>query len=336
MTEDYAARQNENVLKIKALREEHPFKNTQIEKFYTNNFGDTPNSFIQSKPMHRDFHDAIFTLLDFYDTHGDKTIYLTCKGTIAFKPSEIGVWHKTTLLHHVLKITQRAIDFNKFNDYEARINWHGNYRLIYAGISALAGQTCYGFGEDYIQKFNNETHQASLAILDNMPTVKNLHCRGSIIDIMKICYIYSWPNRIYDNIHQYKASENITGIAKTVLEANLHTIRETIYKSARPVDIPVHFGLGANQEQQAKDIIDQAVSERDSFLSEHKIEDVLSKNHAYLKENDGLRKKNTSLETEKKLLNQIIKALKKDDQQALITAQNELKALKKNQALHNS
>jgi len=305
MAEDYAAKQNENILGIKALREEYPFKNSQIEKFYTNNFGDTPNSFIQSKPMHRDFHDAVFTLLHFYDTQGDKTIYVTCKGAIAFKPSEVGVWHQTTLLDHVLQITQYAININKFNAYEASINRHGNYRLIYAGISALAGQVCYGFGEDYIKQFNNESHQASLAIIDNMPTVKNLHCRDNISEIMRICYLYSWSNRIYDGLNQHKASEHIKGIAKTVIEANLHTIRETIYKSARPADIPVHFGLNINQEQRAKDIIDQAVTERDSFLSEHKIEDVLSKNYAYLKENEGLRSKNVKLEAEKQILSRI-------------------------------
>ncbi len=174
----------------------------------------------------------------------------------------------------------------------------------------MAGQVCYGFGEDYIKQFNNESHQASLAIIDKIPTVNNLHCRDNISEIMRICYLYSWSNRIYDGLNQHKAGEHIKGIAKTVIEANLHTIRETIYKSALPADIPVHYGLDVNQEHQAKNIIDQAASERDSFLSEHKIEDVLSKNHAYLKENEGLRKKNARLEVEKQILNKTVDAYK--------------------------
>lgn len=175
-----------------------------------------------------------------------------------------------------------------------------------------------------------------MAIIDNMPTVKNLHCRDNISEIMRICYLYSWSNRIYDGLNQHKTSEHIKGIAKTVIEANLHTIRETIYKSALPADIPVHFGLGVNQEQQAKNIIDQAVTERDSFLLEHKIEDILSKNHAYLKENEGLRNKNAKLEAEKQILSRIVKGLKRNDQEAAQVAQNELKILRKNQGASSS
>jgi len=328
MNEKADVKQSASVTEISALMAEYPFKNEQTVKFYNRNFGNTPNSFIQPKPMYRDFLNAILTLLHFWDTHGNAPIYLACRGGIAFSLPDEGSWYKTTLLNYVLDCTQKALDFSKLDRYELSINRCGNFRLIYSGIAALASQVCLGFGENYVKQFNSDTLQASLAVLGNMPAVKNLRSRGQIEDIMKIYHIYSRPNRTYDNIYLYKSNTNIIEIAKTILDANLFSIREIIFKSAQPQNCHHHFGWGHSLQQQSKIIIEQAMAERMIFAADNQIEDVLSKNHAYIKEIEGLRRNSSKLESEKKILSKIVRAYEKNDVAAAKEAKKELKNLK--------
>jgi hypothetical protein len=328
MNEKDDVKQNVNEVEVSVLMAEHPFKNEQTVKFYNRNFGNTPNSFIQPKPMYRDFLNAILTLLHFWDTHGDAPIYLACRGGIAFSLPDEGSWQKTTLLNYVLDCTQKALDFSKLDKYELLINRCGNFRLIYSGIAALASQVCLGFGESFVKQFNNDTLQASLAVLGNMPAVKNLRSRGQIEDVLKIYHIYSRPNRTYDNIYLYKSNINITEIAKTILDANLFSIRETIFRSAQPQNLPHHFGWGTSMQHQLKKIVEKAVSERTAFAAENQIEDLLSKNHAYIKEIEGLRRNSSKLESEKKILSKIVRAYEKNDLSAAKEAKKELKTFR--------
>ncbi len=308
------------------------FKNRKIEEFYSKNLGHTPNSFIQTNSMCLDFNSVISTLLHFLDAHDNTTIYLACRGEIAFSPSDKGVWHKTTLINYVLDLTQKTIDKNKLSEYELSVNWYGNFRLIYGGISALATHVCLAFGEEYINKFNNDTFQASLAIIDNMPVITQLHCLDQITEIMKIYYIYSRQTRTYDNIYMYKANNSIVNIVKTMLDANMLAIRDLIFKSIDTPNNFISYGWGALWQEKAKTVIEQSEAERKEFFAENQIEDILGKNHAYIKENEGLRRNNSKLQSERQILTKIVKAYEKNDSAAAKEAQKELKHYRKQTA----
>src|ERR1039457_5450492 len=179
-------KQQRNLTSIAELREKYPFNNGDITTFYNQHQGDDPNSFLRTYFEFRDYHDAIYSLLNFLDHHGDMILYVDFKHRITFEPIVPSKNEpdpkqlKISLRKLTLSVTRKMVKCFKYSDSELK-NCNGwNRSMLWGGMAALSYNIGLGPGQEYLKHYNNDVCQASLAVLENMPAFSRMRCSEEI------------------------------------------------------------------------------------------------------------------------------------------------------------
>jgi hypothetical protein len=331
MIDDFEEKQRRNLESIEELLRKNPFSHGDITKFYQQHQGDTPNSFIQTRFLLRDYHDVIYSLLNFLDKHGDIVLFVDFKHGIAFEPDADANTHAITLKDHTLRVTEKVVRSLKFEDYEQKLYWT-NIKMLRGGIAALSYNVGLGLGKEYCEHYSNDLSQASLSVLENMPVLSRLRNFEDIKELIRLYHTYMHRSMDYkrDRLERNNTSWDL-GIVRLLIDAEMQARRKEIFKYAGKNTEALWFGGETKKKAEAGayKIAQLAESER----QQHNVnfeEEFQRKKDAYVGELRGLRNSRDQLAAENKIKDKIIKALKKNDKEAVKLAEDELKELRKN------
>jgi len=298
---------------IKRMRQEKPFQHADIKKFYKRHQGNDRNSFIQARFWLLDYHIAIYSLLLFLDRYGDERIPI----------GETG--HHTTLREHSLAVTEVTLRSLR-TTYP--LPHDTNLKLIWGGMAALSCSLGSGLGAKYCEPFK-DLGQASIALLEQMPEINSLYFFTGLKEVIRLYSIYVKTSITHAKNHLEK-DNMVSDLAKVLVAAELQVKRREIFRYAEK---PQGFQLAGKEIQakrdEAAEIVRQAEIERQQLKIDLE-EEFGRKKEAYVSELSGLRTSRDRCTAENKIKDKIIRALKKNDKEAVKLAEEELKDLKKN------
>lgn len=308
MTYDYEKEKQRNMEEIEKMTIDKPFNDANIRKFYEKHRSGEHPFIPVGIPHYRGCHDAVYELLSFLDKHGDTVFFVNFKMGITFDPPTDQIGKEITLRNHILNVAENILKLCDKKSQDTYIDIH----MFLCGIAALSANIGLGYGKDYMQCFNLNYCEASLAALENIPQIFHLPNYHKIRDILRLYHIY--VNRAYyaqqkffnNNSQQYFRDE---GIAAMLYNAEMQVRRQEIFEHA--TDNPF---FKACPDQTMENIVN--IAKR-----------TVNDNKPYLDEIEGLKKSCAKYKRKNKINNQIIAAYAKGDKEAVKRGRNELRIL---------
>ncbi len=335
MNEEFMEKQRLNLESIEKLVLANTF-HADIAQFYNQCRGDSSNCFIHTHFLYRDYHDAIFALLNFLDKHGDIDLYVSFINRITFEPTTEEAapkQFKVKLRDFALSVTKIMMKSLKYSDYELKSAYLANTKMLWGGLAALSYNIGLGLGQEYIKCFNNDVCQASLAIIENIPAVSKLREFVNIKNIIIVYHHYMQPTMDYT---RYRLEENKNtswhlDIVRQLIHATMEAKRQDMFK-----DVGKNYdGLWlSNQSRkeamtEAHNAVKHAATAREQSGINPE-DEFKRKQEAYLGELKGLRKSRDQYSTITNIQGKIIIALEKSDKNTVKQLKEELQNLTKN------
>lgn len=296
MIYDYEKEKQRNMEEIENMTIDKPFKDANIRKFYEKHRSGEHPFIPVGLPHYRGCHDAIYELLSFLDKHGGTVFFVNFKTGITLDPTTDHTEKEITLRNHVLNVAENILKLNDNRLQDPYIDIH----MFLCGITALSANIGLGYGKDYMQWFNFNYCEASLAALENIPQIFHLPNYHRIRDILRLYYIYDY--RAY--FTQQKLLNNTSfrddGIATMLYNAEMQVRRQEIFEYATHNPF-----FKACTDQTMENIVN---------IAKRTVND---NNKPYLDEIEGLKKNRDKLRSKDKIKNKIITAYEKGDTRAV-------------------
>lgn len=321
-----------NVKEIKELVNDYPFKTKEIKEFFTRHSGNSPNDFIPYNFQNRCYFNGIFAILRFLDRYGSIDIYIDINKVTRLEAVEGAKNHKTSLCSQILSVAENIIKPLKKKPYQLEKMTFPNIRMLEAGIAALAQNIGLGLGCEFLNCFNGDVYHASMAVLERMPDIRNLHSFKDLSEILRLNYIHANSHRAYDYISTKKRDSISVDIARLLLDADLKAKREKIYELASQSETLDIIEISNKSEVVQNEIAsDRSALERQQYFDKLDAE-FQRKKASYKTEMAGLKSSRDKLEAERNLMAIIIKAQDRNDPASVKEAKDELKKFRR--ALH--